>query len=84
MLICKCPSLPLLALSLFAVLPAPSWSQGGTPFPAPRALGDTDKLGRNVQRTMRLLATSTRAAEYGPRVLYGQSITGRRVEGGRG
>jgi len=69
-------SLPLLALSLFAALPLSSKAQDAAPFPAPRAVGDAAQLGRHVQRTMRLLATSTPERRNTVRVLfYGQSIT---------
>ena len=49
-----------------------------TAYPAPK-LGDTTSWGRNVQRTMRLLATSTPQNRNTVRVLfYGQSITEQR------
>ncbi len=45
-------------------------------FPPPKSLGDTATYGRNVQRTMRLLAESTPQKRNTVRVLfYGQSIT---------
>ncbi len=45
-------------------------------FPPPKSLGDVSSYGRNVQRTMRLLATSTFEKPNTVRVLfYGQSIT---------
>ncbi|MEO7318061.1 MAG: SGNH/GDSL hydrolase family protein [Chthoniobacteraceae bacterium] len=45
-------------------------------FPKPKSLGDTANTGRNIQRTMRLLATSTPEHRNTVRVLfYGQSIT---------
>jgi hypothetical protein len=45
-------------------------------FDLPKSLGDTASFGRNVQRTMRLLATSTPERRNTVRVLfYGQSIT---------
>jgi hypothetical protein len=47
-----------------------------TPFPAPRTLGPVETYGRNIQRTMRLLAESTPQRRNTVRVLfYGQSIT---------
>ncbi len=45
-------------------------------FQAPKTLGDTTSYGRNVQRTMRLLAESTPEQRNTVRILfYGQSIT---------
>jgi sugar phosphate isomerase/epimerase len=45
-------------------------------FPPPKTLGDVSGYGRNIQRTMRLLATSTPEHRNTVRVLfYGQSIT---------
>ena len=45
-------------------------------FPNPKSLGDTANYGRNIQRTMRLLAESTPEHRNTVRVLfYGQSIT---------
>ena len=45
-------------------------------YPAPKSLGDTAGYGRNLQRTMRLLAESTPEKRNTVRVLfYGQSIT---------
>ncbi len=45
-------------------------------FPPPKWLGDTPTFGKNVQRTMRLLAESTPEKRNTVRVLfYGQSIT---------
>lgn len=44
--------------------------------PPPKTLGDVSSYGRNIQRTMRLLATSTPEHRHTVRVLfYGQSIT---------
>lgn len=61
---------PLL-LSLF--LPALAL---GESFPAPKSLGDTTGRGKNLQRTMRLLAESTPERPNTVRILfYGQSIT---------
>ena len=45
-------------------------------FPRPKWLGDTERFGKHVQRTMRLLAESTPEKRNPVRVLfYGQSIT---------
>lgn len=45
-------------------------------FPPSKTLGDVSSYGRNIQRTMRLLATSTPEHRNTVRVLfYGQSIT---------
>src|SRR3954449_12557496 len=45
-------------------------------FPPPKSLGDTAQYGRNLQRTMRLLAESTADKRNTVRILfYGQSIT---------
>lgn len=47
-----------------------------SPFPAPKYLGEVSSYGRNIQRTMRLLATSTPEHRNTVRILfYGQSIT---------
>ena len=61
-----------LALAIFAIpLLAPA-----ADFPPPKSLGDTAGYGRNIQRTMRLLAESTPEQRNTVRVLfYGQSIT---------
>lgn len=46
------------------------------PYPAPRSLGAVETYGRHIQRTMRLLATSTPQRHNTVRILfYGQSIT---------
>lgn len=46
------------------------------PFPPPQHLGEVGAHGRNIQRTMRLLATSTPEHRNTVRILfYGQSIT---------
>lgn len=51
-------------------------SAGGAEFPAPQSLGDTNQYGRQIQRTMRLLAESTPEHRNTVRILfYGQSIT---------
>jgi hypothetical protein len=45
-------------------------------FPPPKSLGPVETYGRHIQRTMRLLATSTREKPNQVKVLfYGQSIT---------
>ena len=67
--------IPLLLtlLSGFALHAAEPVSQ---PFPAPKTLGDPGSFGRNIQRTMRLLESSTAEHRNTVRVLfYGQSIT---------
>lgn len=51
-------------------------AQNNSKFPAPRSLGNPADLGRNIQRTMTLLATSTPDHRNTVRILfYGQSIT---------
>lgn len=61
----------IVAAVLFAAFTA-----NGQDFPAPKSLGDSATYGRNVQRTMRLLAESTPENPNTVRVLfYGQSIT---------
>ncbi len=65
-------------LSLIALLVVAGVGRAAEPFPplTPEVLGDATKLGASVQRTMRLLATSTGAKRNAVRVLfYGQSIT---------
>jgi|SRR5215204_6725760 len=45
-------------------------------FPPPKSLGEVSERGRNIQRAMRLMATSTPERRNTARVLfYGQSIT---------
>ena len=62
--------LPLLFLA------ATAFAQDAPSFPAPKTLGDIGSYGRNIQRTMRLLATSTPEKRNTVRILfYGQSIT---------
>ena len=62
----------LLLCSLFTEVPA---ADRPAAYPAPK-LGEVGTWGRNVQRTMRLLATSTPQKRNTVRVLfYGQSIT---------
>ena len=67
--------LPFALLILCTVLAnAFAWGQPAA-YPPPK-FGDTSSLGRNVQRSMRLLATSTPQKRNTVRVLfYGQSIT---------
>ena len=61
--------------ALFLTLAAASLTHAAD-FPAPKSLGDTATFGRNIQRTMRLLAESTPQKRNTVRVLfYGQSIT---------
>ena len=51
-------------------------AQEATPFPAPKSLGDVKSYGKNIQRTMRLLETSTPEKRNTVKILfYGQSIT---------
>lgn len=53
-----------------------TWAQTSTSFPAPKTLGDVTTYGRNIQRTMTMLATSTPQHRNTVRILfYGQSIT---------
>ena len=62
-------------LSLIALLLVAGVGRAAEPFPplTPEVLGDATKLGANVQRTMRLLATSTEAKRNRVRLLfYGQ------------
>ncbi|MES2570556.1 MAG: SGNH/GDSL hydrolase family protein, partial [Verrucomicrobiota bacterium] len=66
----------LFSRTLAAVLLLISSSLAADDFPPPRSLGDTASYGRNLQRTMRLLAESTAEKPNTVRVLfYGQSIT---------
>jgi hypothetical protein len=45
-------------------------------YPPPKSLGPVETYGKNIQRTMRLLATSTREQSHRVTILfYGQSIT---------
>lgn len=68
----------LLTLAVFVLcMLMPGRPASGQPagYPLPK-LGDTSSWGRNVQRTMRLLATSTPQKRNTVRILfYGQSIT---------
>jgi hypothetical protein len=68
--------MPKLLLIVFCLLFFVRPVCGQTPFPAPRTLGPVESYGRNIQRTMRLLATSTPMQRHTVRILfYGQSIT---------
>ena len=59
-------------LTLFTAVAVTSAAE----FPAPKSLGATENYGRNIQRTMKLLASSTPEKRNTVRVLfYGQSIT---------
>jgi hypothetical protein len=55
------------------------WNAAALPaeeFPKPKWVGETERMGKNIQRTMRLLAESTPEKRNTVRVLfYGQSIT---------
>lgn len=67
-----------LLLTGFALLCAvtATSAQGARQFPAPKTLGPVESYGRNIQRTMRLLATSTPQRRHTVKILfYGQSIT---------
>lgn len=51
-------------------------AQGTPQFPPPQTLGPVATYGRNIQRTMTLLATSSRERRHTVKILfYGQSIT---------
>lgn len=59
---------------LLAALPAAA--HAAEPFPPPKSLDGVAKDPRNIQRTLRLLATSTPEHRHTVRILfYGQSIT---------
>ena len=65
-------------LSVIALFLVAGLGRAAEPFPpvTPEVLGDATKFGANVQRTMRLLGTSTPEKRNAVRVLfYGQSIT---------
>jgi hypothetical protein len=63
-------------LVVAAALSLPAFVQAADEFPPPKSLGVTASYGRNLQRTMRLLADSTAEKRNTVRVLfYGQSIT---------
>ena len=67
--------LTTLCVVLFTNLFTPS-ANAGEAYPTPRFIGDETQLGRGVQRTMSLLASSTPEQRNTVRVLfYGQSIT---------
>ncbi len=62
--------------ALMAFLFAASNLFAEAPFPPPQHLGEVSTYGRNIQRTMHLLATSTPEHRNTVRILfYGQSIT---------
>ena len=70
--------LPLVVLVLWSLMADVRAADQAAAYPAPK-LGDTNSWGRNVQRTMRLLATSTPQKRNTVRILfYGQSITEQR------
>ena len=59
-----------------ASLVLPASARAADEFLPPKSLGDTPSYGRNLQRTMRMLADSTAEKPNTVRVLfYGQSIT---------
>jgi hypothetical protein len=61
---------------LFALCGVPALGQQPTSFAPPKDIGDPAVLGRGIQRTMALLATSTPERRHTVRILfYGQSIT---------
>jgi hypothetical protein len=63
-------------LKLVSLLLLTAVSVRAADFPAPKTYGDVEQYGRNIQRTMRLLAESTPEKRNTVRVLfYGQSIT---------
>ncbi|MBX3743414.1 MAG: hypothetical protein KF712_20685 [Akkermansiaceae bacterium] len=65
-----------LFLSLAVLSMAATAQDAPESFPAPRSLGDVTGRGKNIQRTMRLLAESTPERRNTVRILfYGQSIT---------
>ena len=67
--------LPFSVLFLCMVLTDALGADQPTAYP-PAKFGDTSSWGRNIQRTMRLLATSTPQKRNTVRILfYGQSIT---------
>ncbi len=66
----------VLAPSTPTPAPAPAVANAQQQFPEPGPPADPDALGRGVQRTMTLLATSTPTHHNTVRILfYGQSIT---------
>lgn len=57
-------------------LTAPNLLRQSETFPPPKMIGDVKSYGRNIQRTMTLLATSTPEQRHTVKILfYGQSIT---------
>ena len=72
------PNLARLVMLAWFVCGALSFvdAQTALPYPAPKHLGEHAQLGRNIQRTMTLLATSSPTHRNKVRILfYGQSIT---------
>ncbi len=66
-------SLFLLSFLVFAL---PLGAQSPVAFPPPKTVGDTNRFGAGIQRTMTLLATSTPEKPNTVKILfYGQSIT---------
>ncbi|MFN0122477.1 MAG: SGNH/GDSL hydrolase family protein [Blastocatellia bacterium] len=66
-------------LHFLAFLWLPLSTAAQTAFPEPQTLGPVESYGRNIQRTMTLLATSTPQRRNTVRILfYGQSITEQR------
>ena len=63
-------------LALLLSLAAASLMAAQTNFPPPKSVGEPATLGRSIQRTMTLLATSTPEKRHTVKILfYGQSIT---------
>ena len=68
--------LPRLALILMAGMAGNLVAADRPPYPLPSFVGDTNQMGRGVQRVMNLLSSSTPEQKNTVRVLfYGQSIT---------
>lgn len=64
------------AVMMILLCAVTTWAQTLASFPAPKTLGDVTMYGRNIQRTMTMLATSTPNRRNTVRILfYGQSIT---------
>jgi hypothetical protein len=63
-------------LAAFGLLLAHLGGAQDAPFPAPKSMGASAEMGRHIQRTMTLLATSTPEKRHTVKILfYGQSIT---------
>ncbi len=59
-----------------AALPVAAQTVASEKYPPPKNVGDPAQLGRNIQRTMALLANSTPQHHHTVKILfYGQSIT---------